>query len=297
MSDYQASSGPHPLATIHAWPALERPVLVVCMDGWIDAGLAAGSAMAHLMAAMPHELVATFDADELIDFRARRPTLRIVNGVDEDLRWSQIELHAATNRTGRTVLILTGPEPDMKWHRFLAEVVALASRLGVERVVSLGAFPAPVPHTRPVRLVGTSPDAELAAKVGFLPASIEVPAGVQGALEVAFGQSRVPAVGLWARVPHYVAAMPYPAASAALLDGLARMADIEVDTTALHAAAAASNEQIAQLIAGSEEHAALVRQLEAQHDSELPTEPTEFGDLPSGDELAAELERFLRGEH
>ena len=113
---------------------------------------------------------------------------------------------------------------------------------------------------------------------------------------MAVGEAGIPAVGLWARVPHYVAAMPYPAASAALVDGLTRIAELEIDTAALQTAAAASNQQIAQLIAGSEEHAALVRQLELQHDSELPTEPTEFGDLPSGDELAAELERFLRGE-
>ena len=295
MSDSHPS-GANPLASIHSWPALERPVLVMCMDGWIDAGLAAGNALGHLVEAMPHELVATFDADELIDFRARRPVMRIVNGVDKELRWAEIKLRAATNRTGRTVLILSGPEPDMKWHRFVAEVVSLSSRLGVELVVGLGAFPAPVPHTRPVRLVGTSTDSDLAARVGYLPASIEVPAGVQGALEVAFGEAGIPAVGLWARVPHYLAAMPYPAASAALLDGLARIAEIEIDTDALHAAAAASNQQIAQLIAGSEEHTALVRQLEAQHDSELPTEPTDFGDLPSGDEIAAELERFLRGE-
>lgn len=295
MSD-SSTSGPNQLATIHNWPSLERPVLVVCMDGWIDAGLAASSALTHLLGAMPHDLVASFDSDELIDYRARRPTLRIVNGVDKDLRWSEIELRSATNRTGRTVLVLSGPEPDMKWHRFVAEVVGLASRLEVELVVGLGAFPAPVPHTRPVRLVGTSTDAELAAKVGFLPASIEVPSGVQGALEFAFGQAGIPAVGLWARVPHYVAAMPYPAASAALLDGLTRMAKLEIDSAALYAAAAASNQQIDQLIAGSEEHGALVRQLEIQHDSEVSTEPTDFGDLPSGDELAAELERFLRGE-
>lgn len=295
MSDTPAPA-PNQLATIHTWPSLERPVMVVCMEGWIDAGLAAANALTHVMGAMPHEVVATFDADELIDYRARRPSLRIVNGVDKELRWSEIKLHAATNRTGRTVLILAGPEPDMKWRRFVAEVATLASRLEVELVVGLGAFPAPVPHTRPVRLVGTSTDADLAAKVGFLPASIEVPSGVQGALEMAFGEAGIPAVGLWARVPHYVAAMPYPAASAALVDGLARIAELEIDTTALHTAAAASNQQIAQLIAGSEEHAALVRQLELQHDSELPTEPAEFGDLPSGDELAAELERFLRGE-
>jgi predicted ATP-grasp superfamily ATP-dependent carboligase len=285
------------LASVHSWPTVERPVLVICLEGWIDAGLAAGNALGHLIGSMPSEVVATFDSDELIDFRARRPTLRIVNGVDKDLRWSEIRLHSATNRTGRTVIILAGPEPDMRWHRFIAEVVGLSSRLGVEMVVGLGAFPAPVPHTRPIRLVGTSTDSELAARVGFLPASIEVPSGVQGALEMAFGEARIPAVGLWARVPHYVSAMPYPAASASLLDGLARMTEIEVDTSTLHTAASATNQQIEQLIAGSDEHAALVRQLEAQHDSEQAASAVDFGDLPSGDELAAELERFLRGEH
>lgn len=284
------------LASIQNWPVVERPILVVCMEGWIDAGLAASTAVAHLLSSMPHEVVATFDSDELIDFRARRPSLRIVNGVDEELRWSEIKLHSATNRTGRTVLILSGPEPDMRWHRFVAEIVATANRLGIESVYGLGAFPAPVPHTRPVKLVGTSTDGTLAARVGFLPASIEVPSGVQGALEVGFGKAGIPAVGLWARVPHYVAAMPYPAASAALLDGLARLTDIEIDTSALQSAAATTATQIARLIDSSDEHGALVRQLEEQHDTEQAANLTELGGLPSGDELAAELERFLRGE-
>jgi proteasome assembly chaperone (PAC2) family protein len=285
------------LANIHNWPTLEQPILVVAMEGWVDAGLAAATATAGLLGAMPNDLVATFDADELIDFRARRPTLRIVNGVDTELRWATIRLMAATNRTGRSVLVLTGPEPDMRWHQFIAEVVGLASRLEVELVVGLGAFPAPVPHTRPVRLVGTSTDAELAARVGFLPASIDVPSGVQGALEFAFGEAQIPAVGLWARVPHYASAMPYPAAAAALLEGLARLTELELDTSSLQAAATSTHQQIEQLIAGSDEHAALVRQLEDQQDREQGLAATAFGDLPSGDELAAELERFLRGEH
>ncbi len=285
------------LATIHHWPEVERPVLVMAMEGWVDAGLAAASATANLIGGMPNELVATFDADELIDFRARRPTLRIVNGVDTELRWASIRLIAATNRRGRTVLILTGPEPDMRWHQFVSEVVQLTSRLEAEMVIGLGAFPAPVPHTRPVRLVGTSTEAELAGRVGYLPAAIDVPSGVQGALEFAFGEAKIPAVGLWARVPHYVSAMPYPAAAAALLDGLASLADLELDTAALHQAATTTHQQIDQLIAGSDEHAALVRQLEAQHEREEGLAGTAFGDLPSGDELAAELERFLRGEH
>ena len=298
MSDQSA-----PLSSIRSWPEVERPVMVVCMEGWIDAGIASSTALSHLMQSMPHELVATFDSDALIDYRARRPTLRIVNGVDEELRWPEIQLNVATNRTGRSVFILSGPEPDMRWHRFSAEVVALASRIKVELVVGLGAFPAPVPHTRPVRLVGTSARADLAATVGFMTAGIEVPSGVQGVLVVAFGQANIPAVGLWARVPHYVAAMPYPAASAALLDGLARIAELEIDTSALHAAASSAEHQIAEVISNSDEHAAMVRQLEEQHDREMPSGgegvgigTTDFGDLPSGDEIAAELERFLRGE-
>jgi predicted ATP-grasp superfamily ATP-dependent carboligase len=144
--------------------------------------------------------------------------------------------------------------------------------------------------------VGTSTDGELAARVGFLPASVEVPSGISGALEVAFAEGGIPAVGLWARVPHYAAAMPYPAAAASLLEGLSRMAAIEVDVTKLRAAAAATHVQIEQLVAGSEEHTALVRQLEAQHDAEAAQSSPNLEDLPSGDELAAELERFLRGE-
>lgn len=284
------------LARIHGWPELERPVLVVGMEGWIDAGVGSATAVAHLLASMPHELIATFDSDELVDFRARRPTLRIVNGVDTEMRWPEIRLEAATNRTGRSVLVLTGPEPDMRWHAFIAEMVGLASRLNVEMVLGLGAFPAPVPHTRPIRLVGTSTDAELAAQVGFLPAGIDVPSGMQGALEMAFGEADISAVGLWARVPHYAAAMPYPAASAALLGGLAQLTGVEVDPTPLLTAAAATHQQIDQLLAGSEEHSALVRQLEAQYDEEQGASATNFGDIPTGDELAAELERFLRGQ-
>jgi predicted ATP-grasp superfamily ATP-dependent carboligase len=284
------------LATIHRWPTLERPLLVVSLEGWIDAGLAAGSAMAALLGSMPHELLADFDGDELIDHRARRPILRVSNGVSTELRWPTIELRLATNRTGRSVLLLTGPEPDMRWHQFTTEVVQLAARLGVEMVVGLGAFPAPVPHTRPVRLAATATDAELAGRVGFIPATLDVPAGAQASLEYAFGQAGVPAVGLWARVPHYAAAMPYPAAAAALLDELTKLAGIEVDTKALRAAATTTHAQIDQLIAASEDHVALVRQLEAQHDGEQGLSATMFGEIPSGDEIAAELERFLRGE-
>lgn len=283
------------LATIHAWPTLERPIMVITLEGWVDAGLAASSAASTLLASMPYELLASFDGDELIDHRARRPVLRVVDGVSTDLRWPEIRLVTATNRTGRSVLMLTGPEPDMRWHRFIDEIVTLASRLEVQMMIGLGAFPAPVPHTRPVRLTATASSAELAAQVGFIPHTLDVPAGAQAALERGFADAGIPAIGLWARVPHYASAMPYPAAAAALLEQLSRVGEIETDTKALSSAAAATHTQIEQLIAGSEEHAAMVRQLEAQLDAE-PEAGGDLGLLPSGDEIAAELERFLRNE-
>jgi proteasome assembly chaperone (PAC2) family protein len=284
------------LATIHAWPPLEDPVLVVAMEGWIDAGMAAATATTALLETLPHQLLATFDSDALIDHRARRPVLRIVNGVHAGLHWPEIRLEAATSRTGRSVLLLMGPEPDMRWHHFTAEVVTLARRLGVTQVIGLGAFPAPVPHTRPVRLAATASTGDLAAEVGFLPVTIDVPAGAQAALEHAFGEVGLPSIGLWARVPHYASAMPYPAAAAALLDEMARLAHLEVDTKALVAAGQATFGQIEQLVAASEDHQAMVHQLERQHDAEEEAAPNSFGPLPSGDELAAELERFLRGQ-
>jgi hypothetical protein len=285
------------LVTIQSWPKLQRPILVVCLEGWIDAGQAAASAMQALRASMPRTTLATFDGDELIDHRARRPVLRIINGVETELRWPEIRLEVATNASGRSVLLLNGPEPDMRWHRFTEEMIALVSRLGVELVVGLGAFPAPVPHTRPVRLAATSTDAELAGRIGFIPAAMDVPSGVQGALEHALGAAGLPAVGLWARVPHYASALPYPAASAALLDELSQLADLRIDTTELRESAAATTAQIEELISGSDEHVALVRQLERQHDDEQGLAATDFGKLPSCDELADELQRFLRGEH
>jgi hypothetical protein len=285
------------LAHVQQWPdGLARPVLVLGMEGWIDAGGGAGAAATALTTAMTTQTLANFDTDLLLDQRARRPVMRIVNGVSTGLSWPEIELRWGVDPTGRGVLVLIGAEPDMRWHQFTDEVVAVGNQLGVELVVGLGAFPAPVPHTRPIRLAATASTSELAAKVGFLPATIDVPAGIHASLEQAFAAAGVPTVGIWARVPHYAAAMPYPAASAALLDKLAELAELRIDTSDLHEAATATYNQIEQLIANSDEHTAMVRQLETQHDQETGSAGFDLGRLPSGDEIAAELERFLRGD-
>ena len=163
-----------------------------------------------------------------MDQRARRPIARIVDGVTAELTWPQIELRHGHDEAGADVLFLVGPEPDFHWREFVDAVVQLALGYGVRMVVGLGAFPAPAPHTRPVKLAATAPpgSAELVAQVGVVQGELEVPAGVLAALELGFGAVGVAAVSLWARVPHYVSAMPFPEASAALIDGLAAVADL-----------------------------------------------------------------------
>jgi len=283
-------------ATIKSWPHLEHPALVLGLEGWVDAGFAAATAVNALLESVPHEVVATFDADSLLDQRSRRPLLRVSNGVHGPLTWPELRLFAATGTGGRSLLVLAGPEPDFHWREWTSEVVALSLRLETEMVIGLGAFPAPVPHTRPVRLAATANTVELAGRVGYLPATMDVPAGAQAVLAVAFGDAGVPSIGVWARVPHYASGTPYPGASAALLDELGKLTDIEIGTDALRQAGDKAREQIQGLIEASEEHVAMVRQLEQQYDAELGLSATEFTNLPTGDELAAELERFLRGE-
>lgn len=276
--------------------SLDAPVLVLGMEGWIDAGLGAGAAVAHLLASIDTEVIATFDSDRFLDYRDRRPVVRIENGLTDGLSWPAIELRAGADRAGRDLLLLVGPEPDMAWHAFVASVIELSTAFGVRLVVALGAFPLSVPHTRPVRLAATATSSELAGRIGVVKGVHTVPAGIHAALQDGFGEAGIPAAGLWARVPHYAAAMPYPAASAALVEGLASLAGLDLDAADLREAATLAATRIDELIASSEEHREMVRQLEAASDAEQAPAPFDPTDIPTGEELGAELERFLRGE-
>lgn len=282
------------LYQVHRRPELDAPVLVLALDGWIDAGLAAGAALAQLLVAGEWLTLATFDADELLDHRSRRPTLHLVDGVATDLTWPSIELRAGTDERGADVLLLSGAEPDHRWQAFADAVVDLALDLGVRQVHGLGAYPAPVPHTRPTQVVATATSADGAARVGFVPGRIDVPAGVAAAIEQRCGAAGVPGIGLWAQVPHYAAAMPYPAAAVALLEALDRVAGVRFGAGSLAEEARATAARIDQLVEGNPEHEAMVRQLEAQLDSRPPA--ADGGFLMSGEDLAAELEEFLRDE-
>lgn len=277
----------------------DSPVLIVALEGWIDAGLAAQTAWSALSDAIPTEVVATFDAEELIDFRARRPHLKIVNGLNSGLTWHNPELRIGVDRRGTGVAFLVGPEPDFRWKSFATSVASLAVELGCRMMVGFGGFPATVPHTRPIRLAATASDTALAETVGFVSGELEVPAGIEAVLERACSEAGIPAVGLWARVPHYLAASTFPAAALALIEGLQVVAGVEIDTTALQEAADAGRRRVDELIGEAGEHATLIRNLEEQIDevegTSLGSLEDSGGRLPSGDELADELERYLRG--
>jgi PAC2 family len=274
-------------------PSLTDPTLVVMLAGWIDAGGAAQAAMEALESEVGTEVVAVFDPDTFIDFRARRPTMQLRDGVNSNLEWPQITLKAGRDRGGHDVLLLLGHEPDSAWHAFCAAVVTLAGALGVRMLVGLGAYPFAAPHTRPARLSITASSEEVAAGHRFLRSSIDVPAGVESALEAAFAGVGIPALGLWAQVPHYVANMPCPAASVALLEALHEVAGIVSEPVTLRNDATIQRQRLDELVAANDEHVAMVRQLETAYD-ELPPEAAAPQQLPTGDELAAELERYLR---
>lgn len=288
------------IVVIHDNPELSSPVMVVALEGWIDAGMAAANAMATMVATTDSTPVATFDADRIIDHRARRPIMHLVNGLITDLGWPSTEMLAGTDATGQDVLMLTGAEPDFEWAAFTETVLEMAEDFECRMVVYFGAYPAPMPHTRAVNLAVTTSSADLSDQLrGYVRGSLDVPAGIHAVLDVEANRVGIPTVGLWAQVPHYVSSMPYPGASLALLEGLHDVAGLQVDTGQLATDSAANRDRLDALVADNPEHLAMVRQLEEVADAgiggpEAGAPNLDFGDLPSGDELAAELQEFLR---
>jgi hypothetical protein len=241
--------------------------------------------------------VARFDTDELIDYRARRPTVHMVDGVQKSLTWPSVELRAATDLEGRELLLLVGSEPDRLWHRFVEEVVDLALTFDVRLCVGLGAYPAPAPHTRPSRMACTASTPRLAEAGLFLRASLDFPGGVQAAVEQSCDTRGIPSLGIWAQVPHYASGMNYPAASLALVESLSRLADLSLPVGDLPERAAITRTRLDELIGQNPEHQAMLQQLETAYESlDDGVAPLDGSPLPTGDELAAELERFLRDQ-
>ncbi len=271
-------------------PAIASPVLVVGLDGWIDAGVGGATALTAILQQTDMEPVAVFDTDSLLDHRARRPTMHLIDGVNDSLSWPAIELRVGADQRGNEALFLLGAEPDHSWRAFSDAVVELAVAFDVRLLVGLGAYPAPVPHTRSVNVVATATTAELARQVGFVPGNIAVPAGIHAAIERRCAEQGIPAVGLWAQVPHYAAGMPYQDAGVALLQKLASLTGLQFDPGDLDAGGQTTRARLSELIAGNPEHLAMIRQLEEHYDDVTGTAGM---NMVTGDDLVAEVEKFL----
>lgn len=288
------------LFDLHDQPSLDAPVLVMVLEGWIDAGFAAGIAVKTLLDELDTYPVATFDADALLDHRARRPVMHLVDGVNTGLSWPSIELRAGTDTEGNDVMFLVGSEPDHAWRGFSEAVVELAQDFGARMVIGLGAYPATVPHTRPVTMSVTASSDELAAVSGLLRGSLDVPAGVQAAIEYRCGELDLPTVGLWAQVPHYLSGEPtaYPAASMALLEQLERTSGLHLPRGTLVDDAERTRNRIDVAMAANTEHMGMLHALEARHDELMADQANATAEpmIPTADELAEEVERFLRDQ-
>lgn len=274
-------------------PAVANAPLVMYFEGFIDSGQAASTAMQTIVGPNRDDALATFDCEALLDYRARRPIQHLVEGVSTGLTWPKIELYLRKDQHGRDVLALTGPEPDHLWPSFAQAVCDLALEFDVQLVVNLGAYPAAAPHSRDPRLSATSPSPALAQQPGYVNATLDIPSGIHAPIEHLCTGHGIGALGLWAQVPHYASSMPYPASAVALLDGLRQMVGLEFDTTELRQQSASMGIHLDELIARNDEHVQMLRQLEIQYDMLAQTQSVE---LPSGDEIAAELEKFLRDQ-
>ena len=266
-------------------PDLAAPVLLAAFDGWVDAGAAATTALGHL--ADGATVVATFDADLLFDYRARRPPLEIVDGKLTELTWHQLTVRRA--RVGeRDVLILVGPEPDYRWRAFSADVVELARALGVSEWISLGAIPAAVPHTRPVPILGTEASPGLLrGDVSPGPAgTLRVPSALVSAIELEVAAAGIPALGYFAQVPHYISG-PYATAAVELLKALGSHLGATIRADHLEVQALELRERLDTATGLDETTRGYVERLEAMYDEQR---------LPSGSDLISDIERFLRDQ-
>jgi proteasome assembly chaperone (PAC2) family protein len=281
-------------------PELTEPVLVLVLDGFVDAGNAARLAVESLLTAGSGQVVARFDVDQLVDYRSRRPALRF-----ETDRWThyeapELDLVALTDSGGTPFLLLSGPEPDTQWERFAAAVEQLVARFGVRLVVNMTGIPMAVPHTRPIGVTvhGTRP--ELTEGHEALFANAEVPGSAVALTEYRLGQAGYAAMGFAVHVPHYLARAEYPQAARVLVDHLAVATGLYLSTEGLTAAAERAEREITEQVEGSAEVAQVVEALERQYDTVVSGAGERSGaslgaEQPSADELAAEVERFLAG--
>ena len=272
---------------------LRAPALVCAFKGWNDAGDAASAALQFVGASLGASRFAQLDPEEFYDFQATRPQIKLTEGRTREITWPTIEIYEArVPRAPRDLVLLGGPEPSMRWRTFSSAIVELAEALGVQMVVTLGALLADVPHSRPVHITGLSSDESLVERLGVSSGNYEGPTGITGVLHGACGQAGLPSASLWASVPHYVAAAPNPKAALALVRRLELLVGVTVDAGELESAAADYERQVSLAVQSDPDVQAFVERLErAAEEDDTDLDPT---DLPSGDVIAREFQRFLR---
>lgn len=295
----------HEMFTIHREVTFaERPIMLHAFAGFVDAGGGVRITGDHLLQTLDHELIATFDADELLDYRARRPRMAFVRDHFASVDIPTLALHRITDLAGRDFLLLVGPEPDYQWQRFLAAVDLIVDMFDVRLAVGLSAIPWPIPHTRPMGITVHGSEPELLS--GFVPVvgEIEVPGHVGAMLELHLGQRGIPSMGITAQVPHYLVQFDYPRAATTLLQGVGQVAGLLLPSAGLESLAAQAEREVAQQLEGNDEFATVVSALEQQYDhlaavnegasSELPMAESSLADsMASGEDIAAQVEQFL----
>jgi proteasome assembly chaperone (PAC2) family protein len=272
-------------------PQLRSPVMVCAFAGWNDAAGAATTALTAVADSLGAELVAQVDPEEFFDFQANRPTISLAEGQAREVEWpGNVILTARPPGAERDLVLLAGTEPNLRWRGFSEGLAEAAESLGVEMVITLGALIADVAHTLPVPITGLASDPELVERLELSRSSYEGPTGIVGVLHDACGRREIPSASLWAAVPHYAAAVPNPKAALALLRRLEGLVGVAVEASGLEEEAESFESQVSRAVAANPEIAEMVTKLEEEQSEQLEVNP----DVPSGESLARDFERYLR---
>lgn len=275
--------------------------LVCVLTGFLDAGKAAELAAGHLAELSDGLVVATFDVDSLHDYRARRPPVAFVRDHYADYEAPRLVVRSLRDTGGTPFLLLQGPEPDIRWEAFVRAVREVVEHFGVSRVVSLGAVPMAVPHTRPIAITPHANRPELVSGQSMWQGELRVPASAQSLMEIRLGEWGLDSLGFVAHIPHYLAQMEYPQAAVALLEQLEIGGRLTIDLTALREAAEITETEIDRYLASHDEVGQVVRGLEQQYDSFRSAEESgssllaQDQPLPTGEEIGNAFQQFLAG--
>lgn len=274
---------------------LRDPIIIAAFRGWNDAGDAASFAASHLARVWSANKVASIDPEEFYDFQAVRPQVELRDGVTRTISWPSNDVLAAElPGSPHDALLLIGTEPNLRWKTFSEAIVGLAREHNAHLVITLGALLADVPHSRPVPITGTAADQELIDRLGLQRSRYEGPTGIVGVLHDAFAKAGIASASLWAAVPHYLGVTPNPKAALALVDKAVQLIGAPAEVDDLQRATVTYEDRVAEMVAADEDVQAYVQLLESRSDDRSLDDPIAPQDLPSGDALAAELERFLR---